>query len=188
MSNNSFKDKVEIMNAADVKRAVGRMAVEIVERNRGTEDMVIIGIQKRGVLLARAIANAIYDAEGIKLPLGSLDITFYRDDLTRLSEHPTIVGNDIAFSVEDKRIILVDDVLYTGRSIRAAIGELFDMGRPAKVELAILIDRGHREVPIRADYIGREVPTANNERINMETDENGDIVRVSIAVKEEKHS
>ena len=183
-----FTEKAELMDSAAVRRAIQRIAFEIIERNKGinNDDMVIIGIQKKGVFLAKAIAEAIRSIEGIKLPVGSLDITFYRDDLTRLSEHPEIMGNDIAFSVVDKRIILVDDVLYTGRTIRAAIGEIFDMGRPAKVELAILIDRGHREVPIRADYIGKNVPTSNDERINVETTENGEIKRVSIQSREDK--
>ncbi len=176
---------VEIMDRAAVSRAVRRMAFEIIERNRGTEDLVIIGIQKRGVTLARAIAAEIWATEDIEIPVGSLDITFYRDDLTMLSKHPAVVGNDIAFSVENKRIILVDDVLYTGRTIRAAIGELFDMGRPAKVELAILIDRGGRELPIRADYIGKEAPTSKSERIRMITGDDGNINGVYITSGEE---
>ena len=113
------------------------------------------------------IGKKIEEIEGIKLELGSLDITFYRDDLTRLSKHPVVAGNDIAFSIEDKKIILVDDVLYSGRTIRAAMEELFDMGRPEKIELAVLVDRGNRELPIRADYIGKDVPTSHDEYIDV---------------------
>ena len=152
----NYEEKTVLMDEATSKRAVSRIAYEIVERNRGTENLVIIGIQTKGVSLAKLIIKKIEEIEGIKLELGSLDITFYRDDLTRLSKHPVVAGNDIAFSIEDKKIILVDDVLYSGRTIRAAMEELFDMGRPEKIELAVLVDRGNRELPIRADYIGKD--------------------------------
>ena len=157
----NYEEKTLLMDEATSKRAVSRIAYEIVERNRGTENLVIIGIQTKGVSLAKLIIKKIEEIEGIKLELGSLDITFYRDDLTRLSKHPVVAGNDIAFSIEDKKIILVDDVLYSGRTIRAAMEELFDMGRPEKIELAVLVDRGNRELPIRADYIGKDVPTSH---------------------------
>ena len=163
----NYEEKTVLMDEATSKRAVSRIAYEIVERNRGTENLVIIGIQTKGVSLAKLIIKKIEEIEGIKLELGSLDITFYRDDLTRLSKHPVVAGNDIAFSIEDKKIILVDDVLYSGRTIRAAMEELFDMGRPEKIELAVLVDRGNRELPIRADYIGKDVPTSHDEYIDV---------------------
>ena len=128
----NYEEKTVLMDEATSKRAVSRIAYEIVERNRGTENLVIIGIQTKGVSLAKLIIKKIEEIEGIKLELGSLDITFYRDDLTRLSKHPVVAGNDIAFSIEDKKIILVDDVLYSGRTIRAAMEELFDMGPSGK--------------------------------------------------------
>ena len=152
----NYEEKTLLMDEATSKRAVSRIAYEIVERNRGTENLVIIGIQTKGVSLAKLIIKKIEEIEGIKLELGSLDITFYRDDLTRLSKHPV-----------DKKIILVDDVLYSGRTIRAAMEELFDMGRPEKIELAVLVDRGNRELPIRADYIGKDVPTSHDEYIDV---------------------
>lgn len=180
----SYKEKTEIMDNSAVQRAVRRISYEIIERNKGAENLVLIGIQTKGVALAKSVAKKIKEIEGIDLPLGTLDITFYRDDLTMLTQHPVIKQSDIGFSVEDKKIILVDDVLYSGRTIRAAIEELFDMGRPAKIELAILIDRGHRELPIRADYIGKDVPTSKKERINVEVDENDNILRVSLGTME----
>ena len=154
----NYEEKTVLMDEATSKRAVSRIAYEIVERNRGTENLVIIGIQTKGVSLAKLIIKKIEEIEGIKLELGSLDITFYRDDLTRLSKHPVVAGNDIAFSIEDKKIILVDDVLYSGRTIRAAM---------EKIELAVLVDRGNRELPIRADYIGKDVPTSHDEYIDV---------------------
>ncbi|MCI5605732.1 MAG: bifunctional pyr operon transcriptional regulator/uracil phosphoribosyltransferase PyrR [Clostridia bacterium] len=178
-----YTEKTVLMDSATVSRSISRIAYEIVERNKGTDNLVVIGIQTKGVSLARKIIQKIQEIEGIKLPLGNLDITFYRDDLTRLNTHPVVKGNDIAFPIEDKRIILVDDVLYSGRTIRAAIEELFDMGRPAKIELAVLIDRGNHELPIKADYIGRSVPTARNEYINVLINENDNIEKVSICEK-----
>ena len=148
----NYEEKTLLMDEATSKRAVSRIAYEIVERNRGTENLVIIGIQTKGVSLANLIIKKIEEIEGIKLELGSLDITFYRDDLTRLSKHPVVAGND---------------VLYSGRTIRAAMEELFDMGRPEKIELAVLVDRGNRELPIRADYIGKDVPTSHDEYIDV---------------------
>ena len=134
----NYEEKTLLMDEATSKRAVSRIAYEIVERNRGTENLVIIGIQTKGVSLAKLIIKKIEEIEGIKLELGSLDITFYRDDLTRLSKHPVVAGNDIAFSIEDKKIILVDDVLYSGRTIRAAMEELFDMGRMFSISFALM--------------------------------------------------
>lgn len=178
-------EKTVLMDEATARRAVSRIAYEIVERNRGADNLVIIGIQTKGVSLSKLIIKKIKEIEGITIPLGSLDITFYRDDLTRLSAHPIVAGNDIAFSIEDKSIILVDDVLYSGRTIRAAMEELFDMGRPAKIELAVLVDRGGRELPIRADYVGRETPTSQSEYIDVVID-NDRLEKVSICDRGEK--
>ncbi len=180
----NLKEKTLLMDELTAARAVRRMAYEIIERNTSLDGTVIIGIQKRGAVLARALRNEIEKLEGTRLPMGSMDITFYRDDLTMLNEHPVITGNDIPFGVYDKNIILVDDVLFTGRTIRSAIDEIFDMGRPKKIELAILVDRGHRELPIRADYIGKNVPTRKDEHISMEISEDGRITKVSICEKE----
>ena len=172
-----YIEKTELMDEAAAKRAVSRMAYEIVERNRGTENLVVIGIQTKGVTLARLIIEKIKEIEDISLPMGSLDITFYRDDLTRLGKHPIVAGNDIAFPIEDKKIILVDDVLHSGRTVRCAMDEIFDMGRPERIELAVLIDRGRQELPIRADYVGKSVQTTSEEYINVDIK---DINKVSI--------
>ena len=179
-----YSEKTVLMDSATVKRAVSRMAYEILERNKGAENLVIIGIQTKGVSMAKLLTDKIEEIEGIRLNMGSIDITFYRDDLTRLGEHPVVAGNDIAFSIEDKKIILVDDVLYSGRTISAAMEELFDMGRPEKIELAVLIDRGGRELPISADYKGKDVPTSKEEYIDVVV-ENGNLKKVSLCGKEE---
>ena len=173
-----------LMDTAGTSRAVTRIAYEIIERSQGAENTVIIGIQKKGVDLARAIIERINEIEGVELPLGSLDITFYRDDLTRLNEHPIVRGNDIAFAIEDKNIVLVDDVLYSGRTIRAAVESLFDMGRPARIQLAVLVDRGGRELPIQPDFSGIYAPASKNEYINVNIGENGEIKEVTIHDRE----
>ena len=180
-----FKEKSVIIDAKESKRIVDRMAYEILEENRDAQNVVIIGIQSKGALLAMALKNKLKELENISIPMGTLDITFYRDDLTRLNAHPIVKDTDIPFSIEDKNIILVDDVLYTGRTIRSAIDELFDMGRPNKVELAVMVDRCQRELPIAADYIGRTAPTGKNEYIGVEISQDGEIERVSICSKEE---
>ena len=159
-------DKAEIMDESGIIRAVIRIAHEIIEKNKGVEDLILIGIQRRGVPLAKLIAGKIKEVEGKDVPVGILDITFYRDDLSTLAEHPVINGTEINFSVTDK-IVLVDDVLYTGRTARSAIDAIMDIGRPKMIQLAILIDRGHRELPIRADYVGKNVPTSKSEVVNV---------------------
>ena len=174
----------ELMDEAAMSRALIRISHEIVERNDGLDDVAIIGIQKRGVPLAMRIRKLLEEIEGIKVPMGILDITFYRDDLSMLSAHPVVNGTDIPFDVNGKKIILVDDVLYTGRTTRAAIENIFDMGRPANIQLAILIDRGHRQLPFRADYVGKNVPTAITEHIDVEVKEVDGTDRV-ILLKEE---
>lgn len=159
--------KAELMDASMMDRALSRIAHEILERNKGVEDLFLIGIQRRGVPLAGRIADKIEAIEGARPQVGILDITFYRDDLSMLAEHPVINGTSLPFAIHGKRLVLVDDVLYTGRTVRAAIEALFDLGRPQSIQLAILIDRGHRELPIRADYTGKNVPTSRNEIIHV---------------------
>lgn len=163
--------KSVLMDSDAVNRALTRIAHEIPEKNKGLEDVVLIGIQRRGVPLCDRIADKIESFEGIRPRTGILDITFYRDDLSLLAEHPVINGSDMPFSVTDKTIVLVDDVLFTGRTCRAAIEALFDLGRPRAIQLAVMIDRGHRELPIRPDYIGKNVPTSRSELIMVEVEE-----------------
>lgn len=167
-----MRQKVEIMDADAIKRAVTRIAFEIIEKNKGIDEAIaIIGIQRRGVILAQRIAEKIQEIEGASVLTGILDITLYRDDLSMLSEHPVINGSEINFPVDNKKIVLVDDVLFTGRTIRAAIDALVDLGRPKQIQLAILIDRGHREYPFKAEYVGKSVPTARNEVVHVKVKE-----------------
>lgn len=160
-----------LMSAEDIQRALVRVAHEIVERNKGAKDLVLVGMQTRGVPLARRLAATIHGLEGIGVPVGSLDISLYRDDLSSLSLKPTIHRTDVPVDVTDKQIVLVDDVFYTGRSIRAAMDALIDLGRPQSIQLAVLVDRGHRELPIRADYVGKNIPTSQNEEIKVDIKE-----------------
>ena len=158
---------VSIMDGDAVNRALTRISFEIIEKNKGAKNICLVGIQRRGVILARRIAKKIEDIEGAKIQVGVLDITFYRDDLSMLDEHPMVTGTEISFSIEGSTVVLVDDVLYTGRTVRAAIDALMELGRAQVIQLAILIDRGHRELPIRADFVGKNVPTAKNEIIEV---------------------
>lgn len=174
-------EKAEIMDEDGIKRAITRISHEIIEKNKGVDNLALIGIQRRGVILARDIAKKIMEVEGKEVPVGILDITFYRDDLSMLSEHPVVNGTDISFTINNKKIVLVDDVLYTGRTVRAAIEALMDIGRPKAIQLAILIDRGHRELPIRADYVGKNVPTSRNELVNVKVFEIDGVNLVSIS-------
>ena len=159
--------KATLMDSTTMDRALTRIAHEILERNKGLENICLIGIQRRGVPLAERIAAKIAAIEGQQVPVGILDITFYRDDLSMLSEHPVINGTSMPFAIHNMKVVLVDDVLFTGRTTRAAIEALFDVGRPQCIQLAILIDRGHRELPIRADYIGKNVPTSSSEIVHV---------------------
>ncbi|NLL53186.1 MAG: bifunctional pyr operon transcriptional regulator/uracil phosphoribosyltransferase PyrR [Peptococcaceae bacterium] len=159
--------KHKIMDADGIRRAITRISHEIVEKNKGTENLVLIGIRTRGVPLAERIQARILDFENVKLPLGLLDITLYRDDLSMIDVQPVIHETKVPFSIEGKTVILVDDVLYTGRTVRAALDALIDLGRPQKIQLAVLIDRGHRELPIRADYVGKNIPTSSREIISV---------------------
>ncbi|HKI84709.1 MAG TPA: bifunctional pyr operon transcriptional regulator/uracil phosphoribosyltransferase PyrR [Candidatus Krumholzibacteria bacterium] len=163
----SFHEKATIMDAPRMRRALTRIALEIVEKNKGTEGLVLVGIQRRGVNLAAAMARAIAKNEGVEPEMGTLDITFYRDDLSTLGPVPRVGHTDIGFDINDKTVILVDDVLYTGRTVRAALDELMDFGRARRIELAVLIDRGHRELPIRPDFVGKNVPTSRKEVIKV---------------------
>lgn len=167
--------KSQIMDADGIRRAITRIAHEIVEKNKGTENVVLIGIRRRGVPLAERIQQRIKEFEGVNVPLGILDITLYRDDLTTIDVQPVVHESDVPFSVEGKTVILVDDVLYTGRTARAALDATMDLGRPSKIQLAVLVDRGHRELPIRADYVGKNLPTSSREIVSVclqEIDEN----------------
>ena len=159
--------KKYIMDRSDVSRACIRLAHELIEKNKGTEDIVLVGIQRRGVPLAKKISELVEQYEGITLPVGMLDITFYRDDLSLLSEHPVINGTDLPFMLEGKKVVLVDDVLFTGRTVRAAIEALMDAGRPKCIQLLVMVDRGHRELPIRADFIGKNIPTSLSEVVHV---------------------
>ncbi len=163
----------ELLNKKDIERILSRMAHEIIEKNKGTENLYLVGIQRGGVHLAKRISARIVAIEGIGPPVGSLDISLYRDDLGMRKEHPVVRKTNIPWDLTDKRIILVDDVLFTGRSIRAAMDALMDFGRPSQVQLAVLLDRGHRELPIRADYVGKNIPTSRGENIEVQLEEDG---------------
>ncbi|MCE5312776.1 MAG: bifunctional pyr operon transcriptional regulator/uracil phosphoribosyltransferase PyrR [Nitrospiraceae bacterium] len=157
----------ELLSKKDIDRAVSRIAHEIIEKNRGLENICLVGIQSGGVHLAKRIASKIKEVEGIDLNIGSLDISFYRDDVGIRKQQPVVRSSDITCEVSGMRIILVDDVLFTGRSIRAAMDAIMDFGRPAVIQLVVLIDRGHRELPIRADYVGKNIPTALDENVEV---------------------
>ena len=162
-----MQKKTQIMDEAQVGRTVTRIAHEIIERNKGVDGVALVGIRRRGEPIARMLAEAIERVEGARLPVGTVDITFYRDDLTHASRDPKLNRTDIPFSIEDSTVVLVDDVLYTGRTVRAALDALMDMGRARRIQLAVLIDRGHRELPIRADFAGKNVPTAVTEFVRV---------------------
>ena len=158
-----------VMDADRVSRALTRIAHEIVERNRGVDDLALIGVRSRGVPLARRLAHALKDITGVEVPTGALDITLYRDDLMRdrVGPQPLVRKTEIPFSIDNRTIVLVDDVLYTGRTTRAALDALIDFGRPKAIQLVVLVDRGHRELPIKADYVGKNVPTASQESVQV---------------------
>lgn len=156
-----------IMDSEAIRRALVRIAHEIIEKNKGVEDVVIVGIRTRGVPLAQRIAAEINAIENCEMTVGMLDITLYRDDLSTLGYNPGVHGTDINFDLSGKHVVLVDDVLYTGRTIRAALDAVIDMGRPKTIQLAVLVDRGHKELPIRADYVGKNVPTSQKETIEV---------------------
>ena len=163
--------KAVVMDEAAVGRAVSRIAHEIIERNNGTDRVVLLGIRRRGVPIARRIAENIQRFEGSLIPVGELDIMLYRDDLTAIADMPRVSKSNVPFSVTDKCVVVVDDVIYTGRTARAAIDAIFSMGRPSMIQLAVLVDRGHRELPIRADYVGKNIPTSHSEIIAVQMPE-----------------
>ncbi|HHU12552.1 MAG TPA: bifunctional pyr operon transcriptional regulator/uracil phosphoribosyltransferase PyrR [Clostridiaceae bacterium] len=163
--------KANLLDKQAMARVLTRIAHEIIERNKGVDDVYLVGIHRRGVPLAERIAAEIFQIEGKQVGVGTLDITFYRDDLSLLADNPVVRGSDVQCNMPETTIVLVDDVLFTGRTVRAAIDALFDMGRPKQIQLAVLIDRGHRELPIRPDFIGKNVPTSRQERIEVEIEE-----------------
>ena len=172
--------KATLMDEAAIQRALKRIAHEIVERNKGAENLCVVGIKRRGIPLAQTIARNIEAIEGTTVPVGMLDITFYRDDLEKLSASPVVNQSSVAFSIEGKDVILVDDVLYTGRTASAALDALKDLGRAATIQLAVLIDRGHRELPIRGDYVGKNVPTSRSEVIHVQCPPYEDYIAVEL--------
>lgn len=163
----NFVEKTVLMDSQGINRALVRISHEIVEKNKGIEDVVLVGIRSRGVPLAERIGEAIANIEGNKPPVGILDITLYRDDLSKLSYQPVVRPTTMPVDLDGKTVVLIDDVLYTGRTIRAALDAVMDMGRPHAIQLAVLVDRGHRELPIRADYVGKNVPTSSKEIISV---------------------
>ncbi|MEM5816391.1 MAG: bifunctional pyr operon transcriptional regulator/uracil phosphoribosyltransferase PyrR [Desulfitobacterium hafniense] len=159
--------KSKILDADGIRRAITRIAHEIVEKNKGTDGVVLVGIRRRGVPLAERIQRRIEEFEGVKLPLGILDITLYRDDLSLIDVQPVVHQTEVPFTIEGKTVVLVDDVLYTGRTARAALDATMDLGRAEKIQLAVLVDRGHRELPIRADSVGKNLPTSRREIVSV---------------------
>ena len=172
--------KKEVVDAVTMKRALTRISYEIIERNKGIQDIVLVGIKTRGIYIAQRLAERLKQLEDIDVPVGELDITLYRDDVKDLEE-PELHSSDVPVSIEGKEVILVDDVLYTGRTIRAAMDAVMDLGRPRKISLAVLVDRGHRELPIRADYVGKNIPTSKTEEIIVEMEERDGADRIMIS-------
>jgi pyrimidine operon attenuation protein/uracil phosphoribosyltransferase len=168
-----MSQKAVVLDDQAIRRALTRIAHEIIERNKGIENSVLVGIKTRGIYLAKRLAERIEQIEGNKIAIGELDITLYRDDLSKKTDdqEPLVKGSDIPVDVTNHKVILVDDVLYTGRTVRAAMDALVDIGRPANIQLAVLVDRGHRELPIRADYVGKNIPTSSSEKIVVELKE-----------------
>ncbi len=160
-------EKAKLLDKDTISRSLMRIAHEILEKNKGTEELCLIGIRNRGVYLAYRLADCIQKIEKEGIPVGMLDITLYRDDLTLIASNPVVHKTEIGFDLHDKNVVLVDDVLYTGRTIRAALDALIDLGRPKSIQLAVLIDRGHRELPIRPDYVGKNIPTSKNETVEV---------------------
>jgi pyrimidine operon attenuation protein/uracil phosphoribosyltransferase len=175
-----MREKTQVLDEGALDRALSRIAHEILERTQGTEGLALVGIRTRGVSLARRIAEKIRVIEGVLPPVGALDITLYRDDLGLLAEQPMVKATEIPFSIKGKTVILVDDVLFTGRTIRAAMDALMDLGRPRMIQLAVLIDRGHRELPIRPDYVGKNLPTSRRESVAVRLKEHDGEDRVMI--------
>ena len=170
-----FRVRQELMDAARLGRTLARIAHEIVERHPDPERTALVGVRTRGVPLSKRLAKLMAAAQGAPPRIGALDITLYRDDLTTMGPNPVVKGTDIPFSIDGRTVVLVDDVLFTGRTVRAALDELIDFGRPARIELAVLVDRGHRELPVRADYVGKSITTAREENVQVKLqDEDGE--------------
>jgi pyrimidine operon attenuation protein/uracil phosphoribosyltransferase len=169
----NLKEKALILDKAGIDRALTRVAHEILEKNKGARDIVLVGIQRGGVHIARRLSARIHEIERVEVPVGSLDITMYRDDLSTRKSQPVPKTTDITFDIQDKIMVLVDDVLFTGRTIRAALNSIMDYGRPRCIQLAVLVDRGHRELPIRADYVGKNLPTSAKEKVEVMLAEDG---------------
>jgi pyrimidine operon attenuation protein/uracil phosphoribosyltransferase len=169
----NIKEKALILDKTGIDRAMTRIAHEILEKNKGARELVLVGIQRGGVHLAKRLARKIGEIEGVETPVGSLDITMYRDDLATRKSQPVPQATDIPFDIQDKLMVLVDDVLFTGRTIRAALNSVMDYGRPRRIQLAVLVDRGHRELPIRADYVGKNLPTSSKEKVEVMLAEDG---------------
>ncbi len=174
------REKALILDRAGIDRALTRIAHEIVEKNKGAKELGLIGIQRGGVHLAKRLAARIAAIENVEVPVGSLDITMYRDDLATRKSQPVPQATDIAFDIQDRVIVLVDDVLYTGRTIRAAMNSIMDYGRPRRIQLAVLVDRGHRELPVRADFVGKNLPTSARELVEVMLAEDGGEEKVVI--------
>lgn len=181
-------DKVQVMDAAGLRRALTRIAHEVLERNAGTDNLGLVGVHTRGVPLARRLAEQIRLIEGVHVPVGVLDITLYRDDLSTVAQQAIVRRTEVPFDVAGRTIVLVDDVLYTGRTARAALDALIDLGRPDRIQLAVLVDRGHRELPIRADFVGKNLPTARHEvvRVRLEETDGSDEVVIQVPVDDGK--
>jgi pyrimidine operon attenuation protein/uracil phosphoribosyltransferase len=165
------REKAEIVDGEGLRRAITRIAHEIIERNGGAKDLILVGIRRRGVPIAYRLAAKIKEFESVEVPVGALDITLYRDDLQTIAHQPVVGPTDVPVDVDGKVVILVDDVLFTGRTVRAALDELIDLGRPRAIQLAVIVDRGHREIPIRADFVGKNVPTSSREVIMVKLQE-----------------
>ncbi len=174
--------KATVLDQQAIRRALTRIAHEIIERNKGIQDCVLVGIKTRGIYIAKRLAERIHEIEGEEIPVGELDITLYRDDLTKKTEdqEPEVKGSDIPVDITNKTVILVDDVLFTGRTVRAGLDALMDIGRPSQIQLAVLVDRGHRELPIRSDFVGKNIPTSSTEKIVVELDDVDNIEQVTI--------
>ncbi len=179
----TMREKAKILDKEAINRALVRIAHEILEKNKGTKDICLVGIRNRGAYLAKRLAECISGIENVNVPVGILDITLYRDDLTLIANQPVVHKTEIDFDIADKNLILVDDVLYTGRTIRSAMDALMDFGRAKTIQLAVLVDRGHRELPIRADYVGKNIPTAKNETVEVRLTEADGVDEVVIVEK-----
>lgn len=179
-----MREKAKILDKEAIARAIMRIAHEIIEKNSGTDELCLVGIRNRGVYIARRIAECIKKIEGRDVLVGTLDITLYRDDLALASGQPIVRKTEIDFDINNKNLILVDDVLYTGRTIRAALDALIDFGRPNSIQLAVLVDRGHRELPIRADFVGKNIPTSKKEAVEVRLQESDNTDEVAITEKD----